>query len=143
MTDQLLPESTSNLVQPDPAAVETTATATFARRKNRGANIRKRPADGEAGEEGQQGQRGAHEEGGGGGGGPASAVVRTSRQVRGGEPLAFSTKAAMTAAGAVTSGVMHEGTGVIGSGKDNLATGTLETETQMDRDARCVLLRNA
>jgi hypothetical protein len=128
--------------RPDPSALAAaTATATFSRRKNRNANIRKRAVDdgeddnvAETVAAGLQG--GADEEDGEGPG--ASVVIRKAKQARGGD-LAFSTRIERTADEiAAVVGVMYEGSMKIGSGRDSLATGMLETETQLDRDARRV-----
>ena len=129
--------STSERTQTaEPAAVQAAAPmADFVKRKNRGnmRNMRKRAADeGGSGDEEDDGK---------------SAVVRKAKQTRG-EPLVFSTGGAAKQGqgegeeGPSSSGmaaVTYEGSKQIQAGRDALVTRMLETETKIDRDARCAL----
>ena len=113
------PENAAVAAEPSSAAVEAAAQAPvgFARKgaRNRG-NIRKRPTA---------------DEGGSGDEEDATKVVRKAKTVRG-EPLTFTNKQE----GAEEVHVTYESNKAIQSGKDNLATRELETETATDRDAR-------
>lgn len=112
---------------PKESAVEAATSATFVKRKNRSANIRKRAADDHANEDK------ADEDDNDG-----SSVVRKAKLTRG-EPLQFSTKDFRAGdSAAALAGVLHEGSMAIGSGRDSHATAMLETETQTDRDARAL-----
>ena len=109
-------------------ALAAAMSATFAKRKNRSANIRKRAAD-KTGNEEDAGE--AEDDAG-------ASVVRKAKQSRG-EPLQFSTKNERSSIDhAALAGVIHEGSLAIGSGRDSHATAMLETETQVDRDARAL-----
>lgn len=78
-------------------------------------------------------KRGGAGEGSGGDDDDEGGVVRKAKQVKG-EPLAFSTKRDEKE----DLGVRFEGSRTIQEGRDQAATRALETETQFDRDARCV-----
>ena len=99
------------------AAVEAAAAVPvgFARRKNRG-NMRKRAVEGEE-EEQDDGTQ----------------VVRKAKQQRG-EPLAFTTKKEDKEEVLLK----YEGTRALPKSRDDLATRTLNTETEFDRDGRAL-----
>lgn len=110
---------------PDAAAVQAATTATFVKRNrgNRG-NIRKRGGDDEDGAEKDAGEE------------DPTQVVRKAKQQRG-DPLAFSNKKE----GADEEvHVTFQSSKAIQSGKDESVFRTLETETEMDRDARSVVV---
>jgi hypothetical protein len=101
--------------EPEASAVQAvTSLATFSKRKSRGnQNIRKKTEEVED-EDNEQ-----------------SAVVKRAKQIR---ANTFTTKTERTED---LSGVQYDSSRAIQTGKDRLATAMLETETALDRDARC------
>lgn len=106
-------EQPPGTVESDQQAVaQASATAGMFKKRNRGANIRKRAED----DEDEQ------DEGG---------VVRKQKQVKG-EPLAFSTKREDKPDVHLT----YEGSKALQSGRDDTVTRINEIDTSADRDAR-------
>ncbi|GAX83907.1 hypothetical protein CEUSTIGMA_g11331.t1 [Chlamydomonas eustigma] len=104
-----------NLQQDTSAVQTTTVVATFAKRKNRGNQNTRKKADADEEDDNDQ-----------------TAVVKKAKQIR---PNTFTTKTERTED---LSGVQYDSNKSIQAGRDTLATAMLETETELDRDARAL-----